>query len=85
MTHTQFNFGTWLRREIEGTGMSRRAFADAHQLALDTLNKWIAQQCPRIRGYQVVRISNALGRQREEIEQRLAEAAGAEAAASAAA
>ena len=85
MSAASFHFGNWLRREIEGTGMSRRAFADTHQLALDTLNKWVAQRCPRIRGYQVVRIGNALGLQRDHIEQKLAEAWSADSLATAAA
>ena len=68
------HFGQWLRREIQGTGLSFPRFSDAYEISVVTLYKWTVRRAPVIRGYMMARLAKGLGIPREQIEAKLSEA-----------
>lgn len=70
------HFGRWLKREIENVGETQAAFAQRASIGFGALKLWLAARSPKIRGRNVVKLARALGLSRDEVEQKLAEAAG---------
>jgi plasmid maintenance system antidote protein VapI len=75
------HFGQWLKREIENRMVPHTEFARQMGVNPATLFRWLRKRRPRMHAYNVVRIANALGISREEVEQVLEDEPAATAAA----
>jgi len=68
------HFGRWLRRMIEDTGLTFSAFCRHALIPRPTVQRWMDDACPPMRGCNIVRLARALNIGREVIEAKLAEA-----------
>jgi predicted transcriptional regulator len=75
MRQSTDHFGRWLRREIENREMNIAAFAAVVGISQQRLWGVIATPAPRMRGDNIVRVARGLKLTREEVENRLREAA----------
>jgi pyrroloquinoline quinone (PQQ) biosynthesis protein C len=61
------HFGNWLRDKIDSIPSTIAAFCRDHDLPRQTVNGWLYEARPGIRGDSITRLARALGVSREEI------------------
>lgn len=74
----QLHFGQWLKREIENLSLTQAEFSRRSGIPRQTMLVWLAAATPTLRGDNIVRLAKALGKTREEVEEKLQAAAAAE-------
>ena len=70
-TETATHFGNWLRRQIEDREFSIAAFARHAGIPLRSVQRWLAEPCPGIRGHFRTRLARSLGVERDVIDGQL--------------